>query len=383
MRILLLNHNTIGNGTYFRAYHFGRQLTARGHKVTLITTSKKNRIRGIFLFEDDIDIIQSPDLLQGRGRTGWDLWNTFWRIFYLRNRTFDIIHAFDSRPAVILPAIYSRRANGGKLILDWADWWGRGGTIEERTTNPILNNLVRPIETYFEESFREFADGTTVISSALKKRALDLGVPPESIIQIPGGSDIEGVTPQEKSVCRHDLALSTKQSLIGYLGILSRSDAQLLFNTYAKIKTVLPNCKLLLIGNHRATIKDKHGIIETDYVSKEQLVKYLGACDVMLLPLMDTIASRGRWPSKINDYLAVGRPVVASAVGDIKNLFDKFLIGKTTVDTPDSLAGAVCELLADNKLQDKLGREARRVAETELAWSILTEKLETFYDEII
>lgn len=86
------------------------------------------------------------------------------------------------------------------------------------------------------------------------------------------------------------------------------------------------------------------------------------------------IASRGRWPSKINDYLAAGRPIVAGAVGDVRRLFELYRVGCAVADTPEALAEAADALLGDPALRELMGQ-----AETELAWSILAERLERHY----
>lgn len=383
MKILFLNHNVAwSGGTFYRAYHFASQLGQIGHDVALMTISPQKRFGITEYKKNDVHFIETPDWLWGRGRTGWDPWDTLRRCSYLRKKTWDLVHAFDSRPAVILPALFLRH-KGIPLIMDWADWWGRGGTIEERNTGFLIRYLIGPVEAYFEEAFRIYAHGTTVISSALQKRAADLNVKPDSIAQIPQGSDTENVYPLEKVKCRVDLGLPNKAKIIGYLGVLSKSDGQLLFDTFSCLLKEIDDCNLLLIGKHKTNILDKTGIIETGFVSHDKLVKYLGACDLMMLPLKDTIASRGRWPSKINDYLAAGKPIIATAVGDMKELFLKHEIGIATTDDPVLLAQATERLLMDEGLMSQMGKNSRRVAETELSWQMLADRLETHYMKIL
>ena len=103
----------------------------------------------------------------------------------------------------------------------------------------------------------------------------------------------------------------------------------------------------------------------------------------MLLPLKDTISNRGRWPSKVNDYLAAGRPIVASAVGDIQELFSQHRIGIAIKDTPEAFSDVINELLSDAFRLDEFGKNARHVAETKFAWPILAQQLETHYFKIL
>jgi len=45
MKLLLLNANRVGKGTYHRALGFGRELARRGHDATMMTVSKDERFR--------------------------------------------------------------------------------------------------------------------------------------------------------------------------------------------------------------------------------------------------------------------------------------------------------------------------------------------------
>jgi glycosyltransferase involved in cell wall biosynthesis len=380
MRLLFLNHNVAwSGGTFFRAYHFARFLAKRGHEVTLLTISVDCRTRLTEQVSDGVRLVETPDLFWGRARSGWDPWDTLCRAAYVRRHTWDLVHAFDSRPAVVLPALVACR-RGIPLVMDWADWWGRGGTIEERRPGARLRAIIRPVETYFEEAFRTSANGTTVISTALRERAIALGVPADSIARIHGGCDVEHL-PLPKEECRRALGLAGATPLVGYLGVLTMSDATLLFDTFAEMHRKRPDCRLVLIGNHMAVIPValEAWTERPGFVSIEQKATWLGACDVLLLPLKDTVASRGRWPSKINDYLAAGRPVVGTAVGEIGELFARHEVGRAAVDDARRLAEAALELLESPAELVRLGANARRLAESELAWSRLTEQLETHY----
>lgn len=383
MRVLMLNHNVAwGGGTFNRCYNYGRELAALGHEITLLSISPARRFTCRYETRDGINVVETPDLLWGVMRTGWDLWDTVWRMGWLRGRSFDLVHAFDCRPAVILPALYAKRRTGRPLVIDWADWWGRGGTIQERS-GWFVRTFFGPVETFFEEAFRARADGTTVISRALYDRAAGLGVPEESMILLPQGSDVGSVYPCDKAAAREELGLPPDVHIVGHLGVLLRNDAVLLFSSMELVQQKSPGCRLLLVGNHKqrvdASLPVGGAIIETGFVSGEKLVKYLAACDVLVLPLLDTIAGRGRWPSKIGDYLAAGRPVVSTDVGDASVLLREHEAGLVTGDNPTALSEGILSLLGDVPLREKLGSRARSVAEGVLAWPLLADRIEKFY----
>lgn len=395
MRILILNHNVAwkGGGTFFRTYHYGRHLARRGHAVTLLTTSPQARWGFRERVADGgLRMIETPDLLWGMGRSGWDAWNTLNRIAYIwrHHREWDIVHAFDSRPAVVLPALYAQRVHRLPLVMDWCDWWGRGGTNTERP-NPVIRTVMAPIETFFEEAFRGYPDGTTVLGLPLYQRALRLGVSKERMIELGQGCDLEGIVPLDPVEARRRVGLPENGVYLGYLGVLRHKNLPFLLDIMEIVRARSgQDVKLLLIGNHKVDLTPawQRGaqayIIETGWIDYEEVAVYLSASDVLLLPLLDTVANNGIWYSKTNDYLAAGRPIVSTRMEVLVDLWERrrpgLLAGK---DDPECFAEAVLTLLRDPDLRRELGANARRVAEEEFDWRQLAAKLEGFYEQVL
>ena len=386
MRLLFLNHNVAWRGGFFRAFHWGRHLVRRGHQVTLLTISEHKRWGLTIQEREGVCLVKTPDLLTGRLRSGWDPWDVINRMIYLWPRHYDLVHSVDSRPVCILPALMLKKLRKTKLVIDWLDWWGRGGTIVERSDS-LAERLFAPVETFFEEGFRQFADGSVVISSALKNRAQSLGVGAEYLVQIPFGADIGRLLPRDKMAARRRLSLGEEKKYLGYVGLISAQDLDLLMHAYEQIHVSDNRIRLIFIGRSGVTKADLNPkiidrVMFTGEITYEALQDYIAACDVMCLPLKNTIANRGRWPSKISDYLAAGRPVAATAVGDLEALFSKAEIGILSKDEPGDFSRATQQLLARPDL-DELGHNARRVAEKELSWDILTDRLEALYHDIL
>ena len=146
LRILFLSSNMPwrGGGTFYRAYGFARHLVKRGHEVTLMVTSLDSRKQFIDEIHEGVRVVQSPGWLTGKMRSGWDLYEVRRCRQWLNGRTFDLIHGFESRPVVIYPALYAQEQNQAALILDWCDWLGKGGFIEEQPA--YIRLPLRPIE---------------------------------------------------------------------------------------------------------------------------------------------------------------------------------------------------------------------------------------------
>jgi glycosyltransferase involved in cell wall biosynthesis len=383
-RILIMTLNQVGRGTYRRASYFSRLLAQRGHQVTLMAVSPTARWRLRERIVDGVRLVETPEIFWGSLRSGWDPYDVLRRLLWLRQQDFDLVHAVESRPIVLIPALQAQR-QGFPLVMDWCDWFGRGGSVEDRP-NPILRAVLRPVETFLEERFRTRADGTLVIASFLRQRAIALGVEPETIRVIRDGADT-AVQPENAQVARASLGLSLDAPLIGFLGSAYPRDAELMARAFNEVSRRLPTARLLLIGYFNRRIEEMlynpGAIIRTGYISFDEMHRYLAACTVCWLPLCDTGTNRGRWPTKVTDYMAAGRPVVGTPVGELGVLIPQYNLGVVARAAPTDFATQTLELLADPDRCRQLGSNARRAAETDFSWERMTDHLEVFYGQVL
>ncbi len=389
MKILMLNHNVKWRGTFFRAFHFAKSLVRRGHEVTLVTISQGNR--GRFRMEDlqGVHVLESPDLLTGMGRSGWDPYDTLRRLLYTVQRNgFDLVHGFDCRPAVIFPALAMKRIRKRPFVSDWADWWGRGGIVQER--GRLLRWTMGPVETFLEEHYRSRADRITVTSRALQERAAALGIERTRIHYIPSGSDVDTIHPLPKAEMRKRLGLPETAKVLGYVGFINY-DVECMIRAFPFVQERFPEVILLLVGQKypitRQLCRENNitrGIREVGIVPFEKLPGYLACADVLLLPFTNKICNIGRGPIKLGDYMAAGRPIVTQPVGDLRAVFtEDDPIGLLAGDEPEEFARAICELLSDPERAEQYGRNARRLAEEKYSWQNLTGKLEDCYRAVL
>lgn len=329
MNILYLNHNVVWRSTFHRCFLFARELVLLGHHVTIVTNSPRSRLFFKSYTYEGVVIVEAPDLLWGSLRTGWDLVNVFRRCLYLRHLDFDLIHAFDTRPTVILPTLfYKFLVKKVPLVIDWADWWGRGGAITLRPQK-LLNELFTPIETWFEEYFRKFADRTTVISQLLYQRTAMLGIPKKTIRILRNGVDNRSIKFMSKNQVRKKLGIPNSHKILFYPANVLY-DLRHVIDIYKKIDQQRNDVFLYLAGEiPRQILQDNQDLIKAHKIkvlgvlTKEKLNLYLSASDLGLLPLSDNLANRARLPLKIGDFLAAGLPFVSNDVGETGELLKK------------------------------------------------------------
>jgi glycosyltransferase involved in cell wall biosynthesis len=379
LKVLIVVHNQTGKGgAYFRARNLAKPLVRRGHDVTIMSISPRERLRTNEIALEGFTVVESPDLLWGKGRTGWDPWDTLRRIAWLADKRFDIVHTVDTRPAVSIPALFAQRARGAKWVADWTDWWGRGGATEERP-GWTVRVLVGPLEEFFEERPRPLADGTIAISQALARRAQGLGIDPRSMLVLPPGADPGDLRDTSIEEARARVGLDRGGRYVGYLGNIYPRDAAMLLEALARLEE--KDAKLVMVGDAEVPVDPAVAgrVIRTGRVPFGKMLDYLSACDVLALPLSDTIANRGRWPSKINEYVCVGRPTVACDVGDIASFLRDEGAGLVVEPSAAGLADGLGALLRDPGRARAIGERAREVARTTYSQEAVGRKLEAFY----
>lgn len=379
----MLTSNRVGRGTYWRAAGFAEALAQRGYTVTLLAVGEQRTgVRG--RQQAGVTLVETPDL---HPTSGYDPWDTAQRLAWLRGRHFDLIHAFESRPVVIFPALAAQRQSGAPLVMDWCDWFGRGGSVEERP-NPLLRLLLRPTETFFEERFRTRADGTTVINSVLRRKAVALGVPPDSILYLPNGANVDGIRPQPMAAVRARLGLPPDALILGYTGAMFRRDGLLMAEAFERIYQRERRARLLLIGYNNVDVAArlrtaKTAVLRTGRVSYQALADYVAACNVGWLTLYNSGANQGRFPMKAYDFMAAGRPLLVTNVADLGALVREHKIGRVSPDDPVELADRTLALLQDAAAQEAMGARGRRVVETEFATAKIAASLDAFYRRLL
>jgi glycosyltransferase involved in cell wall biosynthesis len=90
----------------------------------------------------------------------------------------------------------------------------------------------------------------------------------------------------------------------------------------------------------------------------DEVPSYLAAADVVAIPQRATSDTLGQVPAKLFDAMALGRPIVATAVSMIPEILDACGVVVPPADVR-ALADALRRLLDDRATAEALGRRAR------------------------
>lgn len=386
MRLLFLNHNLVWRGTFFRAYHLARELVRLGHDVDLWTVSRYFRPCGDRYEHGGVRIWETPRWWKvGRHDGGYAPIDIFVRALRVPFGRWDVVHAFDHRLNVSIPWYLKRLvARNSLLCADWCDWWTAGGITTNRRRFPWIDRL----EQRLEEGSKRSADLVTVISSVLHDRAISLGINSERLKVLPSGADTEGIPALDQRQCRETIGLRNDDPVLCFVGY-SLWDIELISDAFVEVLKVFPSCQLLVVGG--GVESDVLKVLEKRFrigyqvylpgdIPYRLLPKFLGAASLQLLPLRDSVANRARVPNKLGDYLASGRPIVASDVGDAGRLVRVEGIGRVSAPSAESFAKVIVEVLSlPPEERYDMGRRARELAEGDFSWRAVASRLDKMY----
>ena len=384
MNVLILTHGQYITVGLPKVIEFAETLAELGHDVTLCATSKTKRYGVVEHHKNGITIIEFPSLLTGRLRHGADPFDALNRVLFLRKRSFDLIHCFGSRPTVYYPGICQKKKDNAVLILEWEDSFSEGGVALARG-GPLYYRLFGWIEKYFEEAAIPHADGVLVVSDYLMKRSLKLGVKPDNIRkQIKGTKFINKTFPKKSEARKVFSNYDEQTTILTYVGSIYESDLQLLMRAIEIASTFHPDMQVHLVGFNRQP--PKYTPLNVKIISRipeDDYIRHLAATDLFLLPLRLSTANISRYPSKFGDYLAVGRPVIATPHPEIKRMIELGKLGYVSLDdTAQSFSDTIIKSIEDRKNWPTLGENANNYANDNLAWDGIAKECISFYGKI-
>jgi glycosyltransferase involved in cell wall biosynthesis len=385
MRILMLVHHVPGGGGSFeRSLALARHLVRLGHAVTLSASSARVRARLHVSEWQGVRVLEMPSAAPFRLRNmGLSPLDVLGRMRFASHERFDVIHGFDQRPCVAWPALSQRRCFGTPYLSDWADLWGRRGIAAERAWP--LRVTLGAFDGAWEERVCRTADGLTPICTDLAERARAYGAPAQRIHLVPVGAECDDRPPADKTASRAALALPAQRPIAVHLG-LGSYDVALLEQAFIAMAQLEPRALLVTSGRksqrlsrvaRRLGLDDN--LRQVGWIAQEQLAALVAAADLMLLPYTRRPVNVGRSPNSAGHALAAARPIVTNDTGDLGQLVRDEQIGLTAAEDGPAMARAMQTLFADAERAAAMGRRARALAETRLAWSTLASGLADFY----
>ncbi|HSE17894.1 MAG TPA: glycosyltransferase family 4 protein [Pyrinomonadaceae bacterium] len=219
-----------------------------------------------------------------------------------------------------------------------------------------------------------------VVSDVERRNLEARGVAAEKIVVNPNGVDVERFRPGVGGAeVRRELGIRDNEVVAGFVGTFGPWHG---VEKLAEAIKLIPNerVRFLLVGSGSLHVEVEKRlaaevaagrVIFTGAVGHERVPGLLDACDILVaphVPLADGSEFFGS-PTKIFEYMAMGKGIVASRLGQIGEvLVDRetaLLVGPGDVG---ELVPAIVRLSEDEGLRRSLGVKAREAAEREHTW---------------
>jgi glycosyltransferase involved in cell wall biosynthesis len=224
-----------------------------------------------------------------------------------------------------------------------------------------------------------------VVSEVLRDELVERGVPREKVHVEPNAIDLDrfprDVLDRDRESVRARLGFAREHVVCGFIGTMGKwHGAQVLARAARPAIDRVPELRFLVIGDGlfmpevkatlaRDQVADK--VVLTGLVPQVEAPALLNACDLYVSPHVpnDDGSRFFGSPTKLFEYMALGRGIVASSLDQIGEVLRH---DETALLVPpgdqDALVAGIVALARDKEKRDRLGRAARAVVEEKHTW---------------
>lgn len=217
------------------------------------------------------------------------------------------------------------------------------------------------------------ADHIFVQSEQMRRDLAAMGVEPAKMTAVP-----MGIRPQQFA-CAGNAAHSGSGPLPGhgprivYLGTLARiRRLDFMLSVLARVRAELPTASLTFVGGGDDE-SDEQFLIEqalrlgvrdavtiTGRLPRERALQYVAAADVCVSPFRPHPVLNSTSPTKLVEYMAMGKAVVANDHPEQRSLLERSGGGYCVEYDVQAFADAILRVLADPDAAREMGRRGRR-----------------------
>lgn len=243
---------------------------------------------------------------------------------------------------------------------------------------------------WLEKKMMGLSDHIMVVSEELKRHYVSAGFSSEQISVVPNGVNVEAFHPKiDGKKVRNELGLQGK-IILGFSGSFAPwhgldflADAVEELAVRDEYKEIV----LLLIGKpgigvSMPKVPDNITIV-TGRIPHQEVPYYLAAVDIFVAPY-PLITPFYFSPLKIFEAMAMGKPVIASAQGQISELIRDRVSGVLyPPGNKELFLKKIDMLVRDAPMRDMLGQNARKAIESKFTWLDNAQKVFTLCEKSV
>ncbi len=270
----------------------------------------------------------------------------------------------------ILPALYLR-ARGIHIAAEFCDLRSAGFTPSNG--KETLIRFALRLDEYFVP---KMTDLNIVISNYLKQLVLQKA-PATPVLQLPILVDTDKFVPDPvgATTFRNKWQLGDRPLIVYIGGLWAPEGVRYLVEAFAHLAQEHGDARLVIAGrlekgphhddieslSHQLGLNER--LITTGWIGTEEVIQLLSAATILVLPQSNDLFARAALPTKLSEYSAMGKAIVATRVGDVPLYFtDMENAMLCEPNSAESIAHALRLLLSQPALREQLGAAAKKRA---------------------
>ena len=294
-------------------------------------------------------------------------------VIYARQESFNIAPLIVSK---LLNITYVVEING--LLLE-----------EERLLG--INERLIALSRFSEKINYRYAARIISVTQEIKNCIIRrYNVPDEKIVVIENGANIDLFRPMEQDKLVLNLNLDENYNYVGYVGSFTRwHGLENVIKSAHLVLKVFNNTKFIFVGdgplkeelfNLVDTLNLKNYFVFVGRVPHDKVPQYINTFDVCMILKDKNIPGS---PLKLWEYMACGKPVVATNTNDFKVL-EKSDAG-ILIDSEkyENISDAIINLLENNELREKMGLNGRKYVVENHSWKRVAQNVSEVCQEAI
>ncbi len=370
---------------------YGEYLPSFGHKITwLMPTFKKN---------DDYNKNKYKKVTIFTiyyGNSFFKIYNSL--IFYfkkfcylnklLKKKNYEIIHVRNNIFDSILVLLLKKRYN----FLFIFQYSFPKGIYYKKSSNRIAYTFGR-IQKIVTDYILKKSDFILPISEGMKKELIDNNISENKMMTLPMGVNINNFSQKNRHNLRKKYQLNKKQVFL-YIGTLDISrNLEIIIKAFSKVKKYNNNICLLIVGSGNSETKLKKltsNLNLNDYITFTGTVSYFDipdhifTADICLSPIPPRPVFRNSSPTKLFEYMALEKPIVANnGIIEQEKVLKESKCGILVNFDINSFTDGMIELLKNPEKSRKMGQNGRKWVINNRSYNEMALKLEKKYFELI
>jgi len=225
------------------------------------------------------------------------------------------------------------------------------------------------------------SDRIVCVSRTMKEHMHNRGVDSEKLCYIPNPVDLEYFSPIERDEERFaEQFPNPNNRVFGYIGGFQAWQG--VDNLEKAVDIIDENeANFIFVGGPE---KEEKNALYEGWVERDRVREYYSQCDILVLPRPSHKVTEIAAPTKFAEYAAMGKPILASQVGDAGKLIREYNCGIVVEDNSlESIAEGISSFIQlPQKELDSMGENARKLAEEEFSWKKIGPKLSQIVQDV-